>query len=258
MVVCAVLLAGPMSARDGIMVAVRWLPSGSPDVAGYLVHLRRLDGGQDHIDQDVGLPPSGGDGTERVILGPLNAGIDYAVSVGAFGADGVEGPRSNELILWAQLCCAEGACASSVQPLGTTTFAVRRTRAGGRLVVRGSYPVGAALDPTATGVRIEVRGADRTPLYRVQVPAHAFRTNRRRSLFRYRAGRRRRGAGGLSRLVLRADGDAVEFALAARVPRLDPTGAQAPAAFTLQMGEECARVNTLDCGTADRGRFRCQ
>jgi len=257
-VFCFALFARTAPARDGFMARVRWLPSASPEIAGYLVHLRRLDGGQDTVAQDAGLPPSATDGTESTILGPLDAGIDYAFSVGGYTGAGLEGPRSNEIILWAQLCCAEGECASSVQPLGVSAFAVRRTRARGRLVARGAYRVEQAFDPAASGIRVEVRAADGTPLYRAHAGAGAFRANRARTLFRYRSTGRRSGANGLRRLILRRDGDTVEVVVGARVPPFAAAGAEAPAAWTLQLGDECAAARSLACRVAASGRVRCE
>lgn len=256
-VLCVVLLARPAPARDGFMARVRWRPSGSPEIVGYQVHLRRLDGGQDTIAEDAGLPPTAADGTESTVLGPLDAGIDYAFSVGAYAGAGLASPLSNEIVLWAQLCCAEGECASSVQPLGVSTFALRRTRKGASLMARGTYHVERDFDPAASGLRVEVRAADRTPLYRAQAGAGAFRANRGRTLFRYRS-TRRKGANGLRRLLLRRDGDTVTVIVAARVPRFAAEGAQAPAAWTLQLGEECAAARSLACRTASPGRVRCE
>jgi hypothetical protein len=239
------------------MARVRWRPSGSPEIVGYLVHLRRLDGGQDTIAQDAGLPPMAADGTESTILGPLDAGIDYAFSVGAYAGAGLESSLSNEIILWAQLCCAEGECASSVLPLGVHAFAVRRTRKGGNLVARGTYHVEGDFDPAASGIRVEVRAADGTPLYRAQARGGAFRANRAHTLFRFRSAGRRSGANGLRRLIVRRLGDTVGVVVAARVPRFAVAGAQAPVAWTLQLGEECAAARSLACRTASPGRLRC-
>jgi hypothetical protein len=256
-VLCCVLFARTAPARDGFMARVRWRPSGSREIAGYLIHLRRLDGGQDVVAQDAGLPPIAEDGTQSTILGPLDAGIDYAFSVRAYAGAGVESARSNEIILWAQLCCAAGECANSVKPLGVDSFAVRRARAGSLLVARGAYLAGHAFDPTRSGIRVEVRASDGAPLYRAQAGAGAFHTNRIGSLFRYRPTGRRSRANGLRRLVLHRNGDAVDVVVAARVPRLKAAGAQAPVAWTLQLGDECAAARSLGCRAAP-GHFRCE
>src|SRR5262249_15114236 len=110
------------------------------------------------------------------------------------------------------------------------------------------------VDPTATGIVIELRGPDGALLYRAVVPAFAIRTNRSATRYRYvRARTPNAAADGLPQhLTLRRDGDRLAFSLDATMPDAIGQAASTRVALAIRLGAACARDAGLVCAAETR------
>lgn len=268
-------LSAPEASAD--QARLRWLPSQSPErpAAGYRVYVRPADTVFHPPPVDVGLPALADDGTIQHVLDGLDPAVSYTVSVSAYGADGAEGLRSNEITLPARTgrcafqpentpceagdpClpggCRGGACTIGPGAVPGTALDARVVLRGRRMNGRGTFVVGPPTDPNAAGVVVELLRADGGVVYRVTVPPDAFRSRgRRRTLFRWNA--RRAPVTGLRRLVLRRRDDALSVNLKALAPAPLPLDGE-PLVWIIRVGDTCLRQVNLRCTSGPRPRCR--
>jgi len=247
--VVGLVFLAPLSGRAATFaVRVRWQQSTDPAVAGYRIYVRPVSGSYG-APTDVGMPAPASDGTLSSVLSGLDPQEDYAFAATAYLSDGVESGPSNEITL------TGGACGPAPDALGRTAknhdlmvsrFVLRRDGRTRRLRADGSFTATTALDPTVTGATLELRAESGALLYRAAVPGSAFRPNRSRHAFRYKA-RRQTGASGLKRLTLKLEGDTVRVALRASAFDLTQAMGQARLTWALGLGDECARDPNLVC-----------
>jgi hypothetical protein len=162
--------------------------------------------------------------------------------------------------------CTASACIVPAAVLAATTthalvvhrFVVRRAGRRGRLAARASFAPASALDPTRTGVALEVRADDGRLLLQHAVPADAIRGDRRGRLFRFAAPPPRRRGAGLTRLVLRVADGVVDVDVRARTDEPPASWRDRPVAWMLRLAEECARDVGLACSGRRPAAVRCR
>jgi len=160
--------------------------------------------------------------------------------------------------------CTAGACAPaapmSVGALDVGTLVLRTAGRARRLVARGTFVAGAPLDPSASGLVLELYAADGAPLYRAALDGPAFRARRARREFHWAAAPRDvpPGAAGLRRVVVRVEGLSVHVLVVARDRSLVRAAAAPHLAWVVRVGEECARDLDLACAPAPPDAVRCR
>jgi hypothetical protein len=275
LVALAVALVLPAPARATSRARLRWLPSASAvEAAGYLVYVRRADTAAPVSSGDAGLPPAGPSGIYEYVLDGLDPGVAYAVSIAGYSADGLEGVRSNEVVLAARTgpcaglpedtaCdagdpCGRDRCAGGSCGLHAGTSRPGTVLAAGLVLRRrllhgsGTFVTPGPVDPRAGGVSVRLMDARGTLLYRADVPGGAFRVaNRGRTFHALRA----TPHGGVRRLVLRHRGDELRVRLVARSAG-GLAGAAEPLTWVLRIGAQCVRQTDLRCDAGKRRR-RC-
>jgi len=244
---CLLSLAATIADAGVLATRLRWWPSASPEVVGYRVYLRPA-GGAYGAGADVGLPPPSPDGTLSTVVGGLREGTTYFFEMTAYQADGSESTRSSEMSLGGGTGPATDACAAAAEPLRIRRFLLR-PRGARVLTARGSFPVTGDLDPTVSGVSVELRGSGGEMLYGARVPPSAFDSNRRHTRFRYARTRGLvpAGADGLDRLLLRHAGDEGRVLLAGSAPALVAAAQEPRLELVIRVGDQCARSESLLC-----------
>ena len=244
---CLLSLAATIADAGVLATRLRWWPSTSPEVVGYRVYLRPA-GGAYGAGADVGLPPPSPDGTLSTVVGGLREGTTYFFEMTAYQADGSESTRSSEMSLGGGTGPATDACAAAAEPLRIRRFLLR-PRGARVLTARGSFPVTGDLDPTVSGVSVELRGSGGEMLYGARVPPSAFDSNRRHTRFRYARTRGLvpAGADGLDRLLLRHAGDEGRVLLAGSAPALVAAAQEPRLELVIRVGDQCARSESLLC-----------
>jgi hypothetical protein len=122
-----------------------------------------------------------------------------------------------------------------------------------RVAARGGFTLESALDPTVTGLGVELRAPDGVVVYRAALAGAALRANRSRTTFRYvtkRGGKAPEAAAGLDRLTLAVRHGEVGVVLTADVPGTVVQAAKARLTWVLRLGSECARGLDLACSEA--------
>jgi len=164
--------------------------------------------------------------------------------------------------------CAAGQCgavdttSAAGRPLDLqmSQLALRGTGKRGRVIARGVFSAPTAIDPTMTGVTIEVRAPNDSLLYEARIPAARFRASRGQTVFRY-VGMTTSGAGateaqGIRRMLLAVRGDRVGVQLTATAPELADAVHQPGLTCVLRLGTVCARDRELVC-SGSAGIARC-
>jgi hypothetical protein len=135
----------------------------------------------------------------------------------------------------------------------------RSTR--GRLVGRAVSVPAPELDPTVSGVVLEIVGATGASLYRAELPAAAFTTNPARRVFKFRAGPGFEApvtTNGLTKLVLKRRG--TRMAIVAKAASSDLSALLGQTSLTMAVwgGDTCARTRGLTCTRGSGQRMRCR
>jgi len=157
--------------------------------------------------------------------------------------------------------CRGGACESSATALPGRRLGVRRfTLRADRLVATGEFDAAGAVDPTLTGVTLEVSAPDGRLLYRATVAAARFVASRTRRAFRYVAPHRAPApaeANGLTRLVVQRGRSRVHVAAVVTSAALAAAGREPTVRWMLRLGDLCARELALDCTAEPGSAVRC-
>jgi hypothetical protein len=290
-----VMFAAQEAAAAG--ARVRWIPSGDQRVIGYNVYVRAAHLRYDR-PIDVGLPPHAADGTIEVVIRGLYPRRAYHFAVAAY-TDGVESDLSSELTLgdtdscfvdecvsttdcvigpmpdgaWcvragvtdpcdALGTCSAGQCGTTAVvpgPLTTSRKRIVNRRGEGRLTARATFPIAAAIDPTANGAAFELADPDGRILYRASVPGEAFDALRGRRAFRYLASRERaREHNGLRVVGLFLSGREATVTIRAESVDLRAALAQPGVRWTVRFGNACARDLALACRPMVAGGVACR
>jgi hypothetical protein len=164
--------------------------------------------------------------------------------------------------------CRAGACTplsalgvTAAEPLRVSRFLLRPAGRRRRLLAEGSFRLRRPLDPTASGVTLELRTPEASLLYAAAVPADRFRAVRGRRGVRYvaRGGRRGvPGTDGLTRLALVFSGEVADVRVAGVSRALAAAAARPSLAWSLRFGEACVRDPAVHCREPARGVTRCQ
>jgi hypothetical protein len=174
--------------------------------------------------------------------------------------------------------CSAGACriplfgtvAAAPPPRGNlvvTKFVMKTTKKGIQLTASASFLWGVFLDPTVSGVRLEIRSETQTAsLYEVEVPGPAFAVNGTHTRFlAVPRGAEAAAYGGLKRLALRSTGAGMDVSLKAVLP-LSASDAVARTAairgtagdsiaWAIWFGADCVSDPDLSCqGNKSRSR----
>lgn len=241
------VLGARSACAETYRVRLRWEPSPSPGVVGYRVYMRQLDGSFG-APLDVGMPPLGPDGMLSFMIGGLDTNAAYALAVSAYLPDGTESGLSNEL--------GPTAC----QFLSVSRFKLKLGGRRGRLIGRASFGSSGAIEPDLTGASVEITSEDGTPLYAAALPPGAFRTDRRRRIFRYVRRRGRKLAphtNGVKRLLLRSDGQTVDMVVKATTSEPERLAGGGHLMLWLRLGSQCASVRDLVCVAGEDRRSTC-
>jgi hypothetical protein len=145
-------------------------------------------------------------------------------------------------------------CPTGDLDLDVQQFVLRTAGQQLRVGARASFTTPDGIDPTVTGVTLELRGAEGAPLLVAALPGEAFRSPRSRRTFRYV--RSRDGAAGPEapeRLVLRRKGDTVRVLWQGPLAGVTMAAARAPFTWVLHLGETCASEPGLLCPPAAVG-----
>jgi hypothetical protein len=260
---------------------LRWDPIGDIEAVGYRIYVRPPGVPYDR-GLDVGAPETEPDGTMTGVVENLEPGATYYFAVAAYDAAGKESDFSRELPLGptepclidqcrsrtdcefgihpdgvpchgAQPCgvCAAATCSGqSAHELTSRPVRVKTRQQGGVLSAAGRFALGAELDPTATGVVIEISDPSGGMLYRATVPAAALRWNRARSVVRLvRKLLPADAAPGLQRLRLRHTGRGVTAVLRVSAPELLAVRTLGRLSWALNFGpDQCVADGDLVCG----------
>jgi len=207
LVVGLLWLCADTSLATAMVVRVRWRPSSDPVVVGYKVYTRLA--GRAHGDPARVNPPLQADGTKSFDVAGLTAGLTYYFAVSAYLANGTESTLSDELSVgptnpcYIDHCYTPTACQFGPSPDGTTCSgsdpcSVCRTgacsaapmlqpvsselhlvtsQAGSRVRANGTSDTPASVEPPTTGVSVDLSNTSGTSLYRLDIPASAFKAN---------------------------------------------------------------------------------
>jgi hypothetical protein len=160
----------------------------------------------------------------------------------------------------ADTCVAPELCARELR-LAVHHLAIRpASRRRQRLVGRASFLPTSGLDPTRSGVSVEVSLPSGALLYAIPIAPADFRADRRRRVFRFAPRERaasRAAAAGLRKLTLRVTSVATDVRLAllgenAAVPTARGLG------WLLRLGEQCVRDADLSCSPFRRTGMTCE
>src|SRR5579875_2245649 len=163
--------------------------------------------------------------------------------------------------------CAAGACvgnavqAASARSLAVHALVVRAKARRRHFFAHTSLAATGPLDPAATGVTLDVLGADGTTLYQASLPGAAFHANRARTIFRYvllPGQTPPAGANGLRRLVVRTSNGTADVVAAGSWSSGSGLAAEPRVAWVLRAGDLCARNLGLACSAGRTRTTRCR
>jgi hypothetical protein len=149
----------------------------------------------------------------------------------------------------------------SSHDLTATRFAFRRSGRSRQLIADGWFEDATRVDPTATGVSLELSGPDGRVLYRAEVPGDRFLQNPSRLAFRFvapRDGSAPAGTNGLTQLVVRRNGPRTRVAAVAASDALARAVGEPAVRWTLRFGETCVRDLALECAPDQGAVVRCE
>jgi hypothetical protein len=158
-------------------------------------------------------------------------------------------------------CVANAAQAASARSLAVDALVVRTRARRRHFFAHTALAATGTLDPAATGVTLDVLGADGTTLYQAALPGAAFHANRARTIFRYvlEPGEPPpAGANGLRRLVVRVSNGTADVVAAGSWPSGIGLAAEPRVAWVLRAGDLCARNLGLACSSGRTRTTRCR
>lgn len=212
-----------------------------------------------------------GDATFDFTVEGLDPRRSYAFAISAYSEGGQESTLSNEVTLPSSLgpcagqpegaacdigdlcaasTCADGMCVAGLVPDGPS--GVRLTLRGRVLRGRGRVEGLGRGDLADAGFDMRLSGRDGVILLQEVVPPESFRVRRNGKLLRYR----RRGTGGLRRLVLRRRGDTLRIRFRSLLQR-PPADWIQPFTLTVRLGASCASTAAVPCRVTQNLRH-CQ
>jgi hypothetical protein len=144
--------------------------------------------------------------------------------------------------------------------LAVQRFVVQATGRRRRLLAYASFAGAGALDPGQTGIALAVQAMDGRVLYEATIPGSAFRSNRRRTVFRYagRPGQAIATANGLRRVMIRLDRDVAEVLAAGTSSDLNAVAAEPALRWALWVGGTCVRDLALTCSAEPAASTSCR
>jgi hypothetical protein len=267
-----VLVAVGAHPADALKARLRWRPSPDARVAGYNVYVRPARTPY-ATALDARLPARASDGTMTFDVPNLVDGRSYHFAVAAYLSDRTESDLSGELALGsldpcaADRCrsrsscdfsrspdgtpcggcdvCRTGTCArGSGLPLASRTFRLAGRSTTPSLAASGSFTPSRPIDPTRTGMTVELADAAGRMLHRLQVPAGAFRRGDGGSVFRLR-----QRLAGVRHLTLRVVDGLASVSTELVAAELGPAFDLPRLAWGLRLGADaCAADGDLVCG----------
>jgi hypothetical protein len=281
--VVSIVLVMPRAA-SALDLDMRWLPSASPGVSEYVVHVR--DAGMSYgAGTHIAVPALQPDGTMTARVSGLAADAPSFIAVSAVvGAD--EGPISSELAVNARPCTRDRcttlttcevapepdgtACAVGTDPCGGTCrsgtcvpgegahlvgarLRARGGVAGLRVRAAGVVTVGGTLDLATVDVALALHDGDGRELVRASVPGRDLVVKPGRATASFRAPRTDPDvvlAIERARLPVRERG---RLTTILQTPALSGAWAEGGPAVVLRVGPRCWSGLALECASSPTG-----
>ena len=152
--------------------------------------------------------------------------------------------------------CVAGAClAADTQRLQEHDLRFTTGRRGPRLAGRALVPSASLLDPTTSGIVLELFDAAGASLYRAALPGDGFSANRAGTIFRYVERRRRHSAStsGLKKVIIRHRGARTTISVAIAGAHLAAAMDRERLTWAVRGGTTCASAVFLECVARRRG-----
>jgi hypothetical protein len=152
--------------------------------------------------------------------------------------------------------CVAGSCvAADTRRLEKHDLRFTKGRQGRRLVGRAKVPSASLLDPTTSGIVIELFDAAGVSLYRAALPGDAFSANRAGTIFRYVEGRRVRqpDSAGLKKVIVRHRGAWTTISVGIAGAHLAAAMNSERLTWAVRGGTTCASAVFLECVAGPRG-----
>jgi hypothetical protein len=269
----ALYLTATASPALALNARLRWRPSGDARVTGYNVYVRQARAPYSSA-LDARMPARAADGTMTFTVPNLVNGRAYHFAVTAYLGDRTESVLSSELALGtmdpcstdrcatrtncdftpkpdgapcaAASCdvCRAGACARGTDlALDSRTFRLSGRTRSPAVAASGSFVPSRPIDPTRTGMTIEVADAGGRTLHRTQLPAAAFKKLETGTVFRLR-----NRVEGVRHLNLRVVDGIASISAELEDEALDPAFDLPRLAWGLRLGSDaCASDGPLVC-----------